>query len=343
MKLQPRQLAGFLREPPAATRVALIFGPDRGLVSERAAALVRVVAQDPQDPFRVVTLLPADLKEVSSRLADEYAALSFGGGRRAVRLRDAGNGEAGAVETVLELDVDGDALVIVEAGELGPRDRLRVLCEKHPAAATIACFADADSTLEALIQHSLREAGLAIDPDALAELVGRIGADRQVSRRELEKLALYKAGYGDTVGLADVEAVIGDGSPLALDDLIGAAAEGDLGRVDRVYRRCLDMGQSPVGILRGLMRHLQRLHLVAARVGQGARPEDAMKSLRPPVFGPNQARFRRQLGLWDAGRLAGALQRVWDAELACKTTGSPAAALTSRCLMQIAQAARHRG
>lgn len=342
MKLQPRQLAAFLREPPTDCRVALVFGPDRGLVSERAAALVRAVAEDPQDPFRVVTLLPSDLKEVPSRLADEYAALSFGGGRRAVRLRDAGNGDAGAVTSVLELDVDADALVVIEAGELGPRDRLRVLCEKHASAAAIACYADADSTLEALIQHSLREAGLGVDPDALAELAGRIGADRQVSRRELEKLALYMAGHGDNVSLADVEAVIGDGSPLAMDDLIGAAAEGDLGRVDRVYRRCLDMGQSPIAILRGLMRHLQRLHLVAARVGQGTRTEDAMKALRPPVFGPNQARFRRQLGLWDAGRLSGALQHVWEAEIACKTTGSPAAALTGRCLMQIAQAARHR-
>lgn len=342
MKLQPRQLAGFLRQPPAEVRVALVYGPDRGLVAERAAALVRAVAEDPQDPFRVVTLVPGDLREVSSRLADEYAALSFGGGHRAVRLREAGNGETGAVESVLELEVEADALVIVEAGELGPRDRLRVLCEKHAAAATIACYTDSDSTLEALIQHSLREAGLAIDPDALAELAGRIGADRQVSRRELEKLALYMAGHGEAITLADVEAVIGDGSPLVLDDLIAAAAEGDLARVDRVYRRCLDMGQSPIGILRGLLRHLQRLHLVAARIGQGARADEAMRALRPPVFGPNQARFRRQLGLWDAGRLAGALQRVWDAEIACKTTGSPAAALTGRCLMQIAQAARYR-
>lgn len=343
MKLQARQVAGFLRQPPAGIRVALVFGPDRGLVSERAAALVRAVAADPHDPFRVVTLVPADLKEVSSRLADEYAALSFGGGRRAVRLRDAGNAEANAVESVLELDVEADALVIVEAGELGTRDRLRVLCEKHAAAATIACYADEDSTLEALIQHTLRHSGLEIEPEALADLSSRLGADRQVSRRELEKLALYMAGQGDTVRLTDVEAIVGDGAPLVLDDLIAAAAEGDLGRVDRVYRRCLDMGQSPIGILRMLLRHLQRLHLASARIGQGARPDEAMRTLRPPVFGNQQARFRRQLGQWDAARLSGALQRVWEAEVACKSTGMPASALAGRCLMQVAQAARHRG
>jgi len=127
----------------------------------------------------------------------------------------------------------------------------------------------------------------------------------------------------------------------ALDDLLGAAAEGDLAQVDRLYRRCLDMGQSPHGILRMLLRHLQRLHLAAARMAEGARADDAMRALRPPVFSRQQDRFRRQLGQWRAPRLAAALQRVVDTEVACRTTGAPVEALAGRCLMQIAQAARH--
>lgn len=343
MKLTAGKLAAFLRQPPASTRVALVFGPDRGLVSERAMALVRAVAEDPHDPFRVVTLSPADLKEVSSRLADEYAALSLGGGRRAIRLRDAGNGETDAVESVLQLTIKADALVIVEAGELGARDRLRALCEKHDAAAAIACYADESQTLETLIQHTLKQHGLGIETEALAALAERLGADRLASRTELDKLALYMAGAGDKVTLADVEACVGDGAPLALDDLLGAAAEGDLAQVDRLYRRCLDIGQSPHGILRMLLRHLQRLHLAAARVADGARADDAMRALRPPVFGRQQDRFRRQLGLWRAPRLAAALQRVMETEIACRSTGAPVEALAGRCLMQIAQAARHRG
>ena len=343
MKLPPARLAAFLRDPPTTTRVALLFGPDRGLVNERAIALVRAVAEDPQDPFRVVTVTPSDLKEVSSRLADEYAALSFGGGRRAIRFRDAGNADAGAVETVLDLDIEADALVIAEAGELGARDKLRALCESHPAAAAIACYPDESQTLDALIEHTLKQQGLRIEPDAVAALAERLGADRLASRTELDKLALYMAGAGDVVTVADVEACIGDGSPLALDDLLAAAAEGDLGQVDRLYRRCLDIGQSPHGILRMLLRHLQRLHQAAARVADGARADDAMKALRPPIWGRQQDRFRRQLGLWRVARLAAALDRVMDTEIACRTTGAPVEALTGRCLMQIAQAARHRG
>lgn len=343
MKLAPARLAAFLREPPPSARVALLFGPDRGLVVERALALVRAVAGDPNDPFRVATLTPADLKDVPSRLADEYAALCFGGGRRAVRLRDAGNGETGAVEAVLQLDIVSDALVIVEAGELGARDRLRALCEGDDAAAAIACYADESQTLEALIEHTLRQQGLAVEPDALSALADRLGADRLVSRAELDKLALYMVGAGSVVSLADVEACIGDGSPLVLDDLLGAAAEGNLGQVDHLYQRCLDLGQSPHGILRMLLRHLQRLHLAAARVADGVRPDDAMRQLRPPVFGRQQERFRRQLAQWRAPRLAMALDRVMEAEIACRSTGAPVDALTGRCLMQIAQAARHRG
>ena len=53
----------------------------------------------------------------------------------------------------------------------------------------------------------------------------RLGADRALSRGEVEKLALYAHGRG-TVEVDDVEAIVGDASELALDKIPLATAAG---------------------------------------------------------------------------------------------------------------------
>ena len=60
-----------------------------------------------------------------------------------------------------------------------------------------------------VVRDALRAEGLSIAPDALDDAVSRLGSDRGVTRRELEKLALYMHGQKQ-VTLEDVRAVMGD-------------------------------------------------------------------------------------------------------------------------------------
>ena len=74
MKLSAANVEGFIRAPDPAVRAMLLYGPDGGLVRERADALARQVVDDLGDPFRVAELGPAQLKADPARLADEAAA-----------------------------------------------------------------------------------------------------------------------------------------------------------------------------------------------------------------------------------------------------------------------------
>ena len=89
MKLAPARVAAFLRRPDPAIRAILLYGPDAGLVRERADVLARSVCADLADPFRIADLNGAVLAADPARLADEAAQLSLIGGRRVVRVRAA--------------------------------------------------------------------------------------------------------------------------------------------------------------------------------------------------------------------------------------------------------------
>ena len=346
MKITPREAERFLGAPPPELRAVLLYGPDEGLVRERARALVARVAEDPQDPFRVADLSAAEIKSAPGRLADEAAALSLTGGRRAVRVRDGDESLAAAVKLLLA-GVESESLVVVEAEDLPARSALRKLFESERALAALACYRDDARALPGVIKESLGAAGLSASADAMAYLTAHLGGDRQVTRRELEKLALYMGAApggasGDArrqVALEDAQASVGDTAEITLDDLVYAMAEGRAAAMERALARAQQEGANAVAVLRAAGRHLQRLHLVAGLLAEGSAPEPAMKRLRPPPFWKLAPRFRSQAQTWRPALLARALARILAAERACKRTGAPAELICGEALHAIARGA----
>src|SRR3954469_24313273 len=80
----------FLKEPTPDIRAVVIYGKDRGVVRDRANALVKRVVERPDDPFDTAQLTDSDLDGDPAKLEDELSALSMMGGRRLVRLRLSG-------------------------------------------------------------------------------------------------------------------------------------------------------------------------------------------------------------------------------------------------------------
>ena len=340
MKLPPSRISAFLQRPDPNIRAVLLYGPDEGLVHERAGVLARTVCPDLKDPFRVAELTAGALAADPARLADEAAQLSLTGGRRVVRVR-------GVCEALAKLFADflksspGDAFVVVEAGELPARAALRRVFEDAPHAIAIGCYPDTPRDLAALVREMLAAHRVTASRDAGQFLVEHLGGDRLLTRSELEKLALY-AGDGGRVELEDARLSVSDTAALELDDAVMAAAEGDAARLERVLGRVLQEGESPVTIIRALLRHLHRLHALTARAAGGIGVEEVLRTARPPIFFKQQDNFRKQLALWSQTRLRPQLDRLTKAELDMKTTGLPAETICREAMLAVAQAARLR-
>lgn len=330
----------YVARPPSGLVAALIFGPDQGLVRERAERLARTVAPDLSDPFRVVELDEAVLGGDPARLADEAASLSMMGGRRVVRVRGAGNALAKLFEGFLERP-SGDALVVVEAGDLAKSSALRSAFEDADNAAAIACYGDSPRDLADVVRDAVKAESLTISADALDAAVSVLGSDRGVTRRELEKLALYAHGSG-RVTVSDVRAVIGDESEARVEEVCDSAGEGDVARLDRALEKLWIAGFSPIGVLRMALGHFQRLVLVKSQVADGESIDTAIKRLRPPLHFMRSASFKAQVQRWNDARLADALDLLLDAEALCKTTGVPTEAACGRALFTLAAWARIR-
>ena len=335
MKLDARRIPAFLRDPGPA-RVVLLHGDDEGTVRHRADQLTVAVVGQRDDPFRVAWLA----REDHDRLLEEATAIAMLGGRRVVRVRDAVDGLAGPVK--LAVEAAGDSLIVLEAGALPGRSKLRALVEGLENGAAMACYPEEGKALRDAIEAGLAAAGVRLDADALEWLLDRVGSDRASTRGEIEKLVLY-AGADRRLDLEAVRACVGDQGASSFDDAVFAATLGDAALADRSLERALAEGMAPVAIVRGVGGHLGRLHLARGHMAAGASAADAARALRPPVFFKRVNDFVRALAAWDLRRLAAALQEVRRVELACKQTGAPDALLVRRLVLSLARQGRVAG
>lgn len=340
MKLKAHQIEPFVAAPGPEIAAVLVYGPDQGLTRERAQRLAADVVEDLQDPFRVVEITMARLKEVPSLLNDEFAALSLIGGRRLLRFRDCDDGAVPALDAALQGASGEAALVLCEAGDLTPRDGLRKWFEAAENAAAVPCYRDDGRDLRRVIREILTEYRLRADPGALDLLAAALGEDRQLTRRELEKLALYKAGEESAVSMADIEAVIAGGGPFALSDLAIAVASGDQPGLDKGLERAFAAGQNGIAVLTGVRRYFQRLHSVVADSEKGLSLEQAGRKLRPPLFYKERDAFYGHARSWRRRRIETALVLLTAAELDSKAAGAPVELICRRAMMRLAAAAR---
>jgi hypothetical protein len=231
--LRGKEIDSFLARPDPGRPIVLLYGPDAGLVRERAEALLKSAVDDPNDPFSLVRLDGDELSAEPSRLVDEALTIPLFGGRRAIRVRAGSRNFAGGVDALAEVPLK-DCRIVIEAGELRPESPLRKACERAKTAVAIACYPDTERDLAKLIDDELKLSNLRIASDARAVLVALLGGDRQASRNELRKLTLYAHGNGE-VTLDDVMAVVADASELKIDPIVDGAFAGNPATVETEF------------------------------------------------------------------------------------------------------------
>ncbi|MCH8488877.1 MAG: DNA polymerase III subunit delta [Oceanicaulis sp.] len=343
MKVQARDTDRLIAKPAADGKVFLIYGPDSGLVRERAKTLAGALVPDLDDPFCVTRLTEDDLKGDPAALADAMAALSLTGGDRLVRLRLSGD-MAAVAGFLAELEsgaAPAEARLVIEAGDLKKGSKLRKAAEDGRAFYAIACYADEARDLLQLADSMLADEGLKLEPDARAVLAPFLEGDRALARGEIEKLILYKGlkvqrpEGEDAVTRSDIAAISAAGSDAAMDQILDATLSGDAARADLAYARAMGGGTSAVGVLRALQRRLDQFDQVHAAGGDPG----AMMRAGAPRFGPPADAFKQGLRAWRGRRLDQARQRAFEAERAVKRTGAPAEAIVGDLLARLAMAA----
>ncbi len=337
--IKPSEADAFVARPDPARPVVLVFGPDAGLVSERAHALIKSAVDDPNDPFALARLEGEELAAEPSRLVEEAQTVPLFGGKRAVWVKAGSRNIAAAVEALLGLR-DNECRVVIEAGDLKRNAPLRALVERAKNAAALPCYADDERSRARLIDDEMRSAGLTLAPDARAMLLPLLGGDRAASRSEVQKLALYARGEKQ-VTVEDVAAVVADASALAIDDIVDAAFAGKPAELERELAKARIAGTPAGSIFFAAQRQLAQLHRWRTAIEAG--DNFSIDSAVPPAQFRRKKAVEAALNLWTARRLVAAMAELAEAVLESRRNSALADTVAERALLSLAVKARRSG
>lgn len=308
--LKAHEVERFLKRPDLTEGVFLAYGPDAGLVREVGQRLVKHFGGGDAASMNLVTLDGSEVDADPGRLAVEAKTSSLFGDRRIVRVRNAGKGAVMAATELL--DDPAGAVVVLEAGNLAPRDALRALIEGGKRGRALPCYPDTDESLVRLINEWLAEAGIRADPDVAETLRDILGNDREVTRRELEKLAHYAA---DTRVLtrADVLTLCADNAALAIDEILDSTGTGHAARLDAALDHALAGALNLQQVVTMAIGHFTALRRWRTEVDRGRSPREVLEGARPKPHFSRRAALEQQLRLWPDSALAAALERLHTA------------------------------
>ena len=338
MKLGAREAARYFARPEPQRTGLLIYGPDAMRVALKRQEMIAALLGPGAEEEMRLTRCRGDLRRDPAMLIDAVKAQGFFPGPRAVLVEEAGDGVADPILAALADWAEGDAQIVVTAGQLKPTSKLRKAFEGHRNAYAAAIYDDPPSRDE--IAGVLSRAGLR---DVPGPVMGDLEAlartlDPGDFRQTMEKLALYKIGDDSPLSAQDIAACAPASTEADLDDILDVVAGGRAGEIAPVLRRLKAQGVQPVGLCIGASRHFRALYTAAADPGGAAK---GIGKLRPPVFGPRRDRMLRQAQHWGAAKLEQALTILTETDLTLRSAGqrAPDMALVERALIRLAMLA----
>lgn len=340
--IKPAEADRFVAKPNPEYCIFLIYGPDTGLVSERANLLAKNSGVDLTDPFSSIRMDSDTVAADTSRLVDEAHTIPMFGGKRLIWISGTTRRNlALAVKPVLD-SPPSECWIIIEAGDLKRDAALRKAVEKSAVGAAIACYSDGPREIAKLIDAELLSAGIGIDPDARQLLAGQLGGDRQASRNELQKLLLYCHGH-ENISTADILAISGDVSSIETGEIVDAAITGDVEAMHSGLVHLITSGISPDMIMLNALRHIQMLQQIRHQIENQHMPASAaIAAMRPPLHFSRKGKMERALAIWDQNSIVRALSRLDRAVFECRAKPGLAPALAGTALLAISVEARQK-
>jgi len=318
MNLRHEQLSDHLRKGPLSP-LYWIAG-DETLLCQEATDAVRRTAREQQFEEREVYFVDSGFKWQA--VVDSCNSLSLFASRKLIELR----------LPRFRLDDAGRQALAAYLESANP-DTLLLLSSPKPEAAALKtrwfrAIADAgvfvqiwpvDSRqLPGWIGHRLQQKGLQATPDAIRLLCDRVEGNLLAAAREVEKLALLRAGNDDQppIDARFIATMVADNARYNVFQMIDHALAGNARKALRSLNSLLAEGSEPLMLLGMIARELRMLLQLCRACESGTALEQAMQQER--VWKSRQGIVKQAMAYLDSGQVEQLLKMARQADLAVK-------------------------
>lgn len=235
MKIKPFETNNFIDSVTPFKNPILLYGPDDGLILNRTSRIVKSFLGKDYNKSAIVSFDFKDKKSLdllnvlntSSLLSEKEVLKIYNTDDKIINILNLDN----------EFNGSDNLLIIINAGDLLPRSKLRKYFEEKKDFAVIPCYkTDLPQLKEMIIKFALKN-NLEIEDAAIEYLCASLGQDYQIILNELDKLILLNK---KKISYDMIKNLITLNKSLPFEDLIFSCFEGNKQKFTKKFNEVID-------------------------------------------------------------------------------------------------------
>ncbi len=333
MIIKAHQLEKLISESVQPPNI-LIYGPNEGLVREYVERITHTYLN--KDDYEKINLSGKDLDNDPQALNDITRTVSMFFNNKVIIADSIKDKHLNIIEENI-INAPQQVFLILLDGNLNKSSKIRKLFESNEKCLSLACYEDDRRSIIKNIDEFIIRNKLEVDPDIKNYLLQTLSNDRQVSKRELEKIELFYNNSPKVVNIEEIKSLLNDSSSKDLNKMNENVMYGNTAKSSKIVNKLLSEGTSPVSLLRSLANYLKRIQLTKIEMKKGNNFDNSIKSLKPPLFWKDKDSFQKHCFKWPLRSIEKSLYKILETEVLCKLNSKLADLNCEKSILLIAR------
>ena len=220
------------------------------------------------------------------------------------------------IEEIVEKKII-DIKIILNAGILEKKSKLRSFFEKSKEGICIPFYADSAQTLSAIVNNFFREKKISISQQTINLLVDRCRGDRQNLNNELDKISNYSLNRKN-INLDEILKLTNLAENYNASELIDGCLSKNLKKTVNILNENNYSAEDCILITRTFLIKLKRLFKIKKELELTKNIDNVITAFKPPIFWKDKETVKQQVRKWHLNQIENLIFETNEIELLIK-------------------------
>ena len=289
----------------------LFYGPNTGLIEETINKFFK--------PIYTKNIINYDESELLSNIhlfKEMIFNKSFFENEKFIIINRATNKILEIIEELIESQIT-DIKIIIKAGVLEKKSKLRSFFEKNESVVITAFYEDNYQSLSLMAQNIFRENKINVSGEIINLIVERSKGNRINITNEIEKILPF-AKKNNKINFKDVLKLTNLAENYNISELVKYNLSKNKKKTLNILNENNIITDENILILRTFLNNLKRLKSLKVKLKNNKNIDQVLSSSRPPIFWKDKEIIKQQLNVWSLTEIKLLINKVNDLELEIK-------------------------
>lgn len=290
-------------------KIILFYGENQGLKEEFKKNIKEANKNNEK-----LNLLQDEIIKNENLLINEISNKSLFNNKKIIFIDQVNEKILNIIEEMAE-DVSDEKIVIF-AGNLDKKSKLRSYFEKSKSCGIVACYQDNEITIKKIITNKLSDYQ-GLSTQVINFIIQNTGLNRSKVNNEIEKIK--SCFLEKKINLEKIDLLLNIKTNDDFNKLKDEALKGNKIKTNKLLADTVFEPESNIYYLNSINQRINKLYEIEKLKQNNSNTETLVSSLKPPIFWKDKPVLIEQTNKWNENKIKKALEKTYTVELQIKT------------------------